>query len=111
MFLGRHSLATYLIHQPVLIAGVWLAAQFFPPAPIAPEVGFRYSCEATCGRERDGEFCARYCACMLDELEAAGDLGPLLAGDDSDALRQRVRDTAGFCTSAQETNGPQEDTP
>jgi len=28
---GRHSLAVYLIHQPVLIALVWLAAQAVPP--------------------------------------------------------------------------------
>ncbi len=36
IFAGRHSLAFYLIHQPVLIACVWAFAQIMPPAPETP---------------------------------------------------------------------------
>lgn len=98
-FGGRHSLAFYLIHQPVLIAAVWLFAQAFPPAEAPPEVRFQQTCERACGEQRDTAFCTRYCACMLDELQQAGDLDGVLAGEGSEALRGRVEETASFCTA------------
>jgi uncharacterized membrane protein len=101
-FLGRHSLAFYLIHQPVLIGSVWLFAQVFPPTPQPPEAGFRYSCQASCQQSRDENFCTRYCACMLNELEAGGDLQKVLAGDGSAELRERVTGLAGVCTALTE---------
>ena len=36
IFGGRHSLAVYLIHQPVLIGCVWLFSQVFPPTVETP---------------------------------------------------------------------------
>lgn len=98
-FGGRHSLAFYLIHQPVLIAGVWLFAQAFPPAEQPRELRFQQSCEAACGDERDSAFCTRYCRCMLDTLQQAGALDGVFAGDGSEALRSRVEETAGFCAA------------
>ena len=47
-FLGRHSLAFYLIHQPVLIALLWTVAQVAPPTPVASEVQFVPACQRTC---------------------------------------------------------------
>lgn len=101
-FIGRHSLAFYLIHQPVLIGCVWLFAQVWPAQQQTPEVGFRYSCEASCKQSRDEAFCARYCACMLDGLEAGGDLPKVLAGEGDAGLRERVTDLAGMCTATTE---------
>ena len=98
-FGGKHSLAVYLIHQPVLIAGLWLFAQAFPPAEQPREVLFQQSCEATCRDERDSAFCTRYCGCMLDALQQAGALDGVFAGDRSEALRSRVEEIAGFCTA------------
>lgn len=66
-WMGRHSLAFYLIHQPVLIGLVWTFAQVFPP-PSQTEA-FRLECERSCNESRDAEFCVRYCGCMLQELE------------------------------------------
>ncbi len=110
-FFGRHSLAFYLIHQPLLIATVWLASQVFPAETTTPEVRFRYSCEATCEQTRDEAFCARYCACMLDALESAGDLPAIFAGKDDDALRDRVSATAGMCTATAEDDSMEDTAP
>lgn len=97
-FGGRHSLAAYLIHQPVLIACVWLFAQVFPPQEETREVRFLQSCERACNEQRDTEFCARYCVCMLDTLERENAIEGVYAGDRSDELQSRVEDIAGRCT-------------
>ncbi|MEQ1950661.1 DUF1624 domain-containing protein [Mesorhizobium sp. CN2-181] len=110
-FLGRHSLAFYLIHQPVLIGCVWLFSQVWPAAQQTPEVGFRYACEANCQQSRDEAFCARYCACMLDGLETSGDLPKVLAGADEAGLRERVTDLAGMCTATTEENNLEDPAP
>lgn len=68
-WLGRHSLAFYLIHQPVLIALVWTFAQFMPATVTPPDVAFLNQCERACSESRDSRFCLRYCGCMLDEVE------------------------------------------
>lgn len=68
-WLGRHSLAFYLIHQPLLIGLVWTISQFVPANVEPPEVAFINECERACFETRDEEFCVRYCGCMLDELQ------------------------------------------
>jgi len=102
-FLGRHSLAVYLIHQPVLIGLVWIVAQIAPAPEVVPEAGFRQACETACEASRDAEFCAGYCACMLEQLETAGDLPRVLAGEQDEALTMRVRESADQCSVAQES--------
>lgn len=97
-FSGRHSLAFYLVHQPVLIACVWLFSQVFPPPPVPREVRLE-QCEVDCSGLRDKAFCARYCACMLDTLEQEGALESAFARDVSEALRSRVKEIASFCTA------------
>ncbi|MBX3580707.1 MAG: DUF1624 domain-containing protein [Rhizobiaceae bacterium] len=97
-FAGRHSLAVYLIHQPVLIACVWLFSQVVPPNLESLEVRFLQSCERTCVEQRDTEFCARYCVCVLDRLESAGVMQDLYAGRQSDTLRATTEETARQCT-------------
>jgi uncharacterized membrane protein len=98
IFGGRHSLAVYLIHQPVLIGSVWLFSQVFPPAEQPREVRFLQSCEAACSEQRDKEFCPRYCGCMLATLEREGAIEGVYAGERSEALQSRVEDIAGRCT-------------
>ncbi len=99
VFAGRHSLAFYLIHQPVLIACVWLFAQAFPPAEQGREVRFQQACEATCAEQRDTAFCARYCSCMLGALDREGTLDGVFSGDHDPELKRRVEETAGRCTA------------
>ena len=95
---GRHSLAFYLIHQPVLIGCVWLFAQIFPAATASPEVQFRQSCEAQCSDFRDEEFCTRYCACMLDALEANGSANDVFSDSLTAAERAQLQGLANECT-------------
>jgi len=104
-FLGRHSLAVYLIHQPVLIALVWVASQVVPAPEVTPEAGFMQACQPACEGGRDAEFCAGYCVCMLEELENAGDLSRILAGEQDQSLTSRTREAADRCTAAQEDLG------
>jgi uncharacterized membrane protein len=98
-FLGRHSLPFYLAHQPVLLAAVWLFAFLAPPEPVTPEVRFMASCERSCAGERDADFCARYCACMLDKVEAGGLMSRVFARQPDDETRTRVSAFAGICSA------------
>jgi uncharacterized membrane protein len=97
-FAGRHSLAFYLIHQPVLVACVWAFAQLFPPAQETPEVNFRNACEAECLNVRDEEFCARYCVCVLDEVERRGITDKVFTDDQTAAFRAQIKGIASQCT-------------
>lgn len=68
-FLGRHSLATYLIHQPLLIACVYLFSLVFPAPQASPEVEngrFFSSCMSTCEPDNGETFCVSYCDCALN---------------------------------------------
>lgn len=98
-FAGRHSLAFYLLHQPILIAFVWLAAQIVPPSPEAREASFIRACETTCADSRDSTFCKSYCACMLETLTAEKVIEGVFSGDRSDEQQTRVQDIAGICTT------------
>jgi uncharacterized membrane protein len=97
-FGGRHSLAFYLIHQPVLIGCVWLFSQVFPAAERPREERFLRSCEITCAEQRDTAFCTRYCACMLDTLQRESALDDIFSGERSETLQSQVEDIAGRCT-------------
>ncbi len=92
-FAGRHSLAVYLIHQPVLIACVWIFSQVWPAPIEPPQTAFARTCEASCGETRTALFCTSYCACMLDRIETADMLDSMLSGQGGTELNQRL---AGF---------------
>lgn len=68
-FLGRHSLVTYLVHQPLLIACVYLFSQVSPPAE---EPRFLSSCTQACAVMGDEEACSRFCSCALTRLKDQG---------------------------------------
>ena len=103
---GRHSLAVYLVHQPVLIACVWAFAQFFPAPEETREVRFMRSCERQCAEIRDGEFCTRYCVCMLDAIEGAGLADAVFAGQATADLQTRLEDLASVCTFDTDRGAP-----
>ncbi|MFC3207490.1 heparan-alpha-glucosaminide N-acetyltransferase [Aquamicrobium soli] len=99
VFIGRHSLAFYLIHQPVLIACVWLFSQISPAPVQTNEQGFLHSCAASCEETRDSAFCTAYCGCMLDALGKDGTLQRMSGGHEDPELRAHVTEMAGMCTA------------
>ena len=97
--IGQHSLAFYLIHQPVLIACIWLFAQVWPAPAQNPRDAFMPACQASCREVRDQAFCSAYCACMLDTLEKDGALDKVMQGDQTAEQSRRVGEIASGCTA------------
>lgn len=109
-FLGQHSLAFYLIHQPVLIGLVWLAAQIAPPQPIPLESRFSLECQRSCADQRSEAFCTRYCGCMLGELNANKTLDLSAGAPQTEATKQALEDMVMLCTFRTEDALPEERT-
>jgi uncharacterized membrane protein len=102
-FIGRHSLAFYLIHQPVLISIVWLASQVIEPPPQDRRPAFVRACETTCLAERPEKFCTVYCGCVADGMQSEGKLDEAFAPSQSEEFRDRLQENVLLCTQASET--------
>ncbi|MFT4099276.1 MAG: heparan-alpha-glucosaminide N-acetyltransferase [Rhodoblastus sp.] len=69
-FGGRHSLAVYLIHQPVFFAILSASVWAFGPAAPVDEQPFREACESQCLANRgEAEQCRRGCICTAQALK------------------------------------------
>ncbi len=99
-FFGRHSLAFYLLHQPLLLALVWTVAQMAPPKQADPLPGFIAECEASCADGNDAEFCTRFCVCVTDELLSKGMFNAFMAGEITPESDDRIPAIAGQCTAS-----------
>ncbi len=95
---GRHSLAVYLIHQPVLIAGLWLYSQAVPAADAPRDIQFTRACIAQCEATHDAAFCGQYCVCVLEDITAEGRFDEVYAGTPSAETSQRLQDIVSACT-------------
>ena len=100
--LGRYSLSFYLLHQPVLIALVWLFAQIFPPAPVPDDIRFVNACRSTCQETRPADFCSIYCVCMLEEMQTNDLLDSMFGSGQTKAEREAVQGLAASCTATTE---------
>jgi uncharacterized membrane protein len=100
-FLGRHSLAFYLIHQPVLFGAVWLAAQAMPiPAqPVAMDALFDRQCIAACRQSgEDAPTCANYCSCVSGAARADGIWEALIGNRLDQTGRQKLDKAIEVCS-------------
>jgi uncharacterized membrane protein len=66
---GRHSLAFYLIHQPVLISVAYGLTFVMPPAKPDPVETYLKQCNASCLQQADEALCRSFCQCTLEKLQ------------------------------------------
>jgi len=107
-FAGRHSLAVYLLHQPLLIAGLWLFSQASPAAELPREAQFTRACAAQCQETHGAGFCNHYCACVLEELAAEGRFDEIYAGTPGLETSLRLQEIVSACTFEAELAAPGE---
>lgn len=97
-FIGRHSLAFYLVHQPVLIALVYVFSQIVPPAQPAPREAFTQSCVAACMQNGSEKLCQRFCGCVVTELDKAKLFDDVFSGKINQENNSTVQDIAQMCS-------------
>ncbi len=110
---GRHTLAIYLIHQPVLMGALYALTLVLPPAPLvkAPDArtmaAYLENCRAAC-QSGGGEvgFCARHCSCTGDGLVSSGLWTPAGRGTLTPDQRTELQALIAACRKAS-TDTPQ----
>lgn len=100
---GRHSLAFYLLHQPVLVSAVWLFAQVVPPEAPDQEALFLQACGEECAREHGEPFCRAYCACVLEAVVAEDRFDVLYDAERSPETQSWLEDIAFRCSVKNDT--------
>ncbi len=110
---GRHSLAVYLLHQPLLIGLVYLFSLGFPAAKPDPVALRGAECVAMCRQQESERFCAAFCDCTLNKMLEENLFSAWNAGEIDGTKDDRIARIAGQCTmdSRATEDPPAEDRP
>jgi uncharacterized membrane protein len=103
-FLGRHSLPVYLIHQPLLIASIYLFSLLSPPPPVDPAAGYQRACMENCALTQSKTFCESFCPCVKTKMEALGEFDKLLSGALDPKTDANVLNSAQICSAEAQGN-------
>lgn len=101
-FCGRHSLAIYLIHQPLFFGALAGIAALAPPSATVADRTFTQPCERRC--EASGapsSTCQSACACVAGAIRAEG-LDGMLSGAPNDADQAKLSRVTQACLRARE---------
>ncbi len=97
-FFSRHSLAFYLVHQPILIALVYVMSMIAPPPPVDPVANYLRSCMTTCSMNQTADFCTRFCGCTVDRLMEQNLFTMLTTGKLNISEDTRIQRIGAECT-------------
>ncbi|WFU89159.1 DUF1624 domain-containing protein [Rhizobium sp. CC1099] len=96
---GRHSLAIYLIHQPILISIAYALSITVPPAKPDPVQTYLQQCQSSCVVQEGEALCRSFCQCTLERLQGENLFTPLQSGAIQADKDERVQRIALECST------------
>lgn len=97
-FAGQHSLAVYLIHQPLLIGSLWLFSQIWPASSQSPQIIFSQACIVQCEETNSAAFCQSYCGCVISQLNQNNIFENVYAGKQSISETAKLNEIVAQCS-------------